>query len=118
MKAVTFQALHQPLKAETLPDPTPGEGEVVVHVGRCGICGSDLHMTEDAAYGCKHGDVIGHEFAGEIVGLGGVITKGSEELLPAKMLCAVMVIAVLGTIIVTALDALEKRFQSWRGEAT
>ncbi len=70
MKAVTFQALHQPLKAETLPDPTPGEGEVVVHVGRCGICGSDLHMTEDAAYGCKHGDVIGHEFAGEIVGLG------------------------------------------------
>ena len=47
MKAVTFQALHQPLCVEDLPDPTPSAGEVVVKVGRCGICGSDLHMTED-----------------------------------------------------------------------
>ena len=70
MKAVTFQALHTPLEFETLPDPTPDAGQVVVKVGRCGICGSDLHMTEDAAYGCKHGDVLGHEFAGEVVGLG------------------------------------------------
>jgi (R,R)-butanediol dehydrogenase/meso-butanediol dehydrogenase/diacetyl reductase len=70
MKAVTFQALHAPLAFEDIPDPTPGEGELVVKVGRCGICGSDLHMTEDAAYGCKHGDVLGHEFAGEVVALG------------------------------------------------
>lgn len=63
------------------------------------------------------GVIVGEMFL-QIVGLGGVITKGSEELLPAKMLCAVMVIAVLGTIIVTALDALEKRFQNWKGEAT
>jgi (R,R)-butanediol dehydrogenase/meso-butanediol dehydrogenase/diacetyl reductase len=74
MKAVTFQALHRPLAFETLPDPTPGEGQIVVRVGRCGICGSDLHMTEDAAYGCQHGDVLGHEFAGEVVGLG----KGTQ----------------------------------------
>ncbi|MGB3796382.1 MAG: alcohol dehydrogenase catalytic domain-containing protein [Alteraurantiacibacter sp.] len=53
-----------------MPDPTPGEGELVVEVGRCGICGSDLHMTQDAAYGCQHGDILGHEFAGEVVGLG------------------------------------------------
>ncbi|AKH42589.1 (R,R)-butanediol dehydrogenase/meso-butanediol dehydrogenase/diacetyl reductase [Altererythrobacter atlanticus] len=70
MKAATFQALHEPLKVETLPDPVPDAGQVVVEVGRCGICGSDLHMTEDAAYGCKHGDILGHEFAGEVVGLG------------------------------------------------
>jgi (R,R)-butanediol dehydrogenase/meso-butanediol dehydrogenase/diacetyl reductase len=70
MRAVTFQGLHKPLAFEALPDPTPGEGDVVVKVGRCGICGSDLHMTEDPAYGCKHGDVLGHEFAGEVVGLG------------------------------------------------
>jgi (R,R)-butanediol dehydrogenase/meso-butanediol dehydrogenase/diacetyl reductase len=48
----------------------------VVKVGRCGICGSDLHMTEDAAYGCEHGDVLGHEFAGEVVALG----SGAEGL--------------------------------------
>ena len=70
MKAVIFQALHTPLALQDIPDPTPGEGELVVKVGRCGICGSDLHMTEDAAYGCKHGDVLGHEFAGEVVALG------------------------------------------------
>lgn len=70
MKAVTFQGLHTPLAFEDVPDPTPAEGELVVKVGRCGICGSDLHMTEDAAYGCKHGDILGHEFAGEVVALG------------------------------------------------
>ena len=70
MKAVTFQGLHTPLAFEEIPDPTPGEGELVVEVGRCGICGSDLHMTEDAAYGCQKGDVLGHEFAGEVVALG------------------------------------------------
>ena len=81
MKAVTFQALHTPLLFEELPDPTPGEGEVVVKVGRCGICGSDLHMTEDAAYGCQHGDVLGHEFAGEVVALGkGVTTQKVGDL--------------------------------------
>ena len=74
MKAVTFQALHTPLALEDIPDPTPEAGEVVVKVGRCGICGSDLHMTEDAAYGCKHGDVLGHEFAGEVVGTGREVT--------------------------------------------
>jgi (R,R)-butanediol dehydrogenase/meso-butanediol dehydrogenase/diacetyl reductase len=88
MKAVTFQALHSPLAFETLPDPTPGEGQVVVKVGRCGICGSDLHMTEDAAYGCRHGDVLGHEFAGEVVGFGreveGFRTGDLVSVIPLK----------------------------------
>lgn len=88
MKAVTFQALHTPLAFETLPDPTPGAGEVVVKVGRCGICGSDLHMTEDATYGCQHGDVLGHEFAGEVVALGrevdGLRTGDLVSVIPLK----------------------------------
>jgi len=74
MRAAIMQGLHKPLLVETLPDPTPGAGELVVKVGRCGICGSDLHMTEDAGYGKGAGDVLGHEFAGEIVALG----KGVE----------------------------------------
>ena len=37
MLADTFQALHTPLAFETLPDPTPDAGQVVVKVGRCGI---------------------------------------------------------------------------------
>jgi (R,R)-butanediol dehydrogenase / meso-butanediol dehydrogenase / diacetyl reductase len=76
MKAAVMQGLHVPLIVETLPDPTPQAGEVVVKVGRCGICGSDLHMTEDPIYGMGAGDVLGHEFAGEVVALG----KGVEGL--------------------------------------
>jgi (R,R)-butanediol dehydrogenase/meso-butanediol dehydrogenase/diacetyl reductase len=76
MRAVVMQGLHQPLALETLDDPTPQAGEVVVKVGRCGICGSDLHMTEDPAYGINKGDILGHEFAGEVVALG----KGTEGL--------------------------------------
>jgi (R,R)-butanediol dehydrogenase/meso-butanediol dehydrogenase/diacetyl reductase len=76
MRAVVMQGLHLPLAVETVPDPTPGAGEVVVKVARCGICGSDLHMTEDPAYGKGPGEILGHEFAGEVVALG----KGAEGL--------------------------------------
>ncbi len=76
MRAAVMQGLHKPLAVETIADPTPGEGDVVVKVGRCGICGSDLHMTEDPAYGQGAGSVLGHEFAGEVVALG----KGVEGL--------------------------------------
>jgi (R,R)-butanediol dehydrogenase / meso-butanediol dehydrogenase / diacetyl reductase len=76
MRAVVTQGLHKPLALEKVPDPVPNAGEVVVKVGRCGICGSDLHMTEDAAFGIQPGDVLGHEFAGEVVALG----KGAEGL--------------------------------------
>lgn len=76
MKAARFTGLHQPLVVETLPDPTPQAGEVVVRVGRCGICGSDLHMAEDPAFGAAPGTVFGHEFAGEVVALG----NGAESL--------------------------------------
>jgi len=83
-----MQGLHQPLAVETLPDPTPAEGEVVVKVARCGICGSDLHMTEDAAYGKGAGDVLGHEFAGEVVALGrgstGLVIGDLVSVIPLK----------------------------------
>jgi len=76
MRAAVMQGLHKPLAVETIADPTPGEGDIVVKVGRCGICGSDLHMTEDPAYGQGAGSILGHEFAGEVVALG----RGVEGL--------------------------------------
>jgi threonine dehydrogenase-like Zn-dependent dehydrogenase len=58
------------LRRETVPDPAPATGEVIVKVHACSICGSDLH-----AYHGKHPRltfprVLGHEFAGEIVAAG------------------------------------------------
>jgi (R,R)-butanediol dehydrogenase / meso-butanediol dehydrogenase / diacetyl reductase len=88
MKAAVMQGLHKPLVIETLPDPMPKAGEVVVKVGRCGICGSDLHMTEDPAYGAGQGTVLGHEFAGEVVALGrgvdGLVTGDLVSVIPLK----------------------------------
>ncbi len=74
MKAAVFHALHQPLSVEAVADPAPAAGELVVRVARCGICGSDLHMTEEPAFGVMPGTVLGHEFAGEIVELGRDVT--------------------------------------------
>ena len=74
MKAAVFRAFGQPLVIEDVPDPTPEAGELVVKVGRCGICGSDLHMTEEPDFGTAPGSVLGHEFAGEVVALG----RGTE----------------------------------------
>jgi (R,R)-butanediol dehydrogenase/meso-butanediol dehydrogenase/diacetyl reductase len=70
MKAAVFHKLHQPLVVETVDDPRPTKDELVVKVGRCGICGSDLHMTEEPLFGVPAGAVLGHEFSGEIVELG------------------------------------------------
>ena len=81
MKAAVFKALGQPLCVETLPDPVPGPDEVLVKVGRCGICGTDLHITEDAIFGAPPGVVLGHEFAGEVVETGtkvGGLRKGDR----------------------------------------
>jgi (R,R)-butanediol dehydrogenase/meso-butanediol dehydrogenase/diacetyl reductase len=75
MKAAVFKKLRQPLEVESLPDPIPSANEVVVQVARCGICGSDLHMTEDSAFGTVPGSVLGHEYSGEIVETGRGVTK-------------------------------------------
>jgi len=76
MRAAVVQGLGKPLAVETIADPTPGMGELVVKVGRCGICGSDLHMSDDEAFGVGAGDVLGHEFAGEVVAIG----KGVDHI--------------------------------------
>ena len=54
------------LVVEEVPRPEPEPGELLVRVRDCGICGSDLH----AAATLPSGTVMGHEFAGEVAGLG------------------------------------------------
>jgi (R,R)-butanediol dehydrogenase/meso-butanediol dehydrogenase/diacetyl reductase len=75
VRAAVVQGLHVPLALETIADPTPQAGQVVIQVGRCGICGSDLHMTEDSAFGVAAGSVLGHEFAGEVVAVGSGVER-------------------------------------------
>jgi threonine dehydrogenase-like Zn-dependent dehydrogenase len=56
-----------------VPDPAPGQGEVVVRVEACGICGSDVHAVEHGEVAA--GRILGHEFAGQIAALGPGVTE-------------------------------------------
>jgi len=46
MQAAVFKGVGLPLAIETRPDPVPQPDEVVLRVGRCGVCGTDLAMTD------------------------------------------------------------------------
>lgn len=75
MKAIFFDQVGTPLRVGLQNDPAPEAGEVVLRVAACGICGSDLHITEDpATFGVEPGFVLGHEFAGEVVAVGQGVT--------------------------------------------
>lgn len=56
------------VEVTTVPDPSPGPGEVVVAVHSCGICGSDVHGVEHGR--AAPGQVLGHELSGTVVALG------------------------------------------------
>lgn len=75
MRAMLFKAVGQPLALETLPDPEPREGEVVVRVSRCGVCGTDLHATSGHGMSLPTNSQLGHEYAGEVVALGKGVTR-------------------------------------------
>lgn len=75
MKAAVFKAVGRPLAIETVPDPVPGRDEVLIKVARCGICGSDLHMTAEEEFGVEPGAVLGHEFSGEVLETGAGVER-------------------------------------------
>ncbi len=84
MRALVFDAFEKPLRETVVPDPTPSADEVVISVSRCGICGSDLHMTEDPTFGLAGGEVIGHEFSGEVLEVG----RDVRDLRPGDLVAA------------------------------
>jgi threonine dehydrogenase-like Zn-dependent dehydrogenase len=76
MRAAVFRGPGRALSIEVVADPTPGKGEVILKVGSCGICGSDLHITNGhGAMQVKPGHILGHEFAGEVVAVGPACTR-------------------------------------------
>ncbi|WP_374575791.1 alcohol dehydrogenase catalytic domain-containing protein [Phenylobacterium sp.] len=74
MRAAVFKGAGQPLVCEEVATPVPGEGEVVLKVGFCGICGTDLHRTESNILTYDAGTIMGHEFSGEVAALGPGVT--------------------------------------------
>jgi len=79
MKALRWHARHD-VRLDTVAEPTAGPGEVLIAVGACGICGSDLHEYLDGPLYIPKGPhpltgvgppvTLGHEFAGRVVEVG------------------------------------------------
>ena len=67
MVAAVYQRRGE-VAIEERPVPRPGPGQVLVEVGHCGICGSDIHMILDG-WG-KPGVVEGHEWTGIVAAVG------------------------------------------------
>ena len=74
MKAAIYPGEGKPIVIEDLPDPEPGPDDVIIKVHRCGICGTDLSMTEGEMWDYAAGGQFGHEYAGEIVEVGKDVT--------------------------------------------
>ncbi len=88
MKALVKAKAEPGLWLQDVPDPTPGPGEVLIHVLRTGICGTDLHIESwnEWAQATIHPPlVVGHEFVGEVVRLGdGVASVFPGEIVGAE----------------------------------
>ena len=59
-----------PLRLRTGPVPRPGPGELLLRVLACGVCRTDLHVTEGDLPPHRPGVTPGHEVVGEVAGLG------------------------------------------------
>jgi (R,R)-butanediol dehydrogenase / meso-butanediol dehydrogenase / diacetyl reductase len=60
---------------EERPDPSPGPGQVLIKVARCGVCGTDLHLTSGLTIGAPADAVLGHEYSGEVIAIGPEVHK-------------------------------------------
>jgi 2-desacetyl-2-hydroxyethyl bacteriochlorophyllide A dehydrogenase len=78
MKAARWLAPGK-LEVAGAPDPTPGPGELVVRVGACGICGTDVHIADGEFPPTPYPIIAGHEFAGRVVAVGPAAPGGWHE---------------------------------------
>jgi propanol-preferring alcohol dehydrogenase len=75
MKAMVLEAVRTPLRPATLPDPTPGPGQILLRVRACGICRTDLHVVDGELPEPKLPLVPGHQIVATVTGLGPGATR-------------------------------------------
>ena len=90
MKALTYQGAKK-VSVETVADPVLlADDDIVLRVSATAICGSDLHIYRGKIPAMKDGDILGHEFMGEVVEAGpGVhkLRKGDRVVVPFVIAC-------------------------------
>jgi len=88
MKAARLHGIRD-LRVEDVPDPLPGEGEVLLAVRAVGVCGSDLHHYLEGSIGALHSPepfILGHEFAAEVLE-GGPLAPGTLVAVDPNRAC-------------------------------
>jgi threonine dehydrogenase-like Zn-dependent dehydrogenase len=90
MKALVYHG-EQDVRVEQVPDPTiMNPRDAIIKITRTAICGSDLHLYNNMIPLVKSGDVLGHEFMGEVVELGsavGNLAIGDRVVVPFTIAC-------------------------------
>lgn len=90
MKAVCWNGKHK-VNVETVPDPTIlDDRDAIIKITKTAICGSDLHLYNGYIPTMKAGDILGHEFMGEVVETGKGVTnlqKGDKVVIPFTIAC-------------------------------
>ena len=73
-----------------VPDPKSGPRDAIIKMTSCAICGSDLHLFGGFMPGMESGDIMGHEFMGEVVEVGKDNKKlkvGDRVVVPFTICC-------------------------------
>ncbi len=94
MKALCWHG-KKDIRCDSVPDPRiEHPRDAIVKVTSCAICGSDLHLFDGFVPGMKHGDILGHEFMGEVVEVGpdlqgksGKLKVGERVVVPFTICC-------------------------------
>jgi threonine dehydrogenase-like Zn-dependent dehydrogenase len=90
MKAVCWEGIDD-IRVEDVPEPKLLKPhDIIVKVTLCAICGSDLHLMDGFIPAMKPGDILGHEFMGEVVEVGREATGvsvGDRVVVPFTICC-------------------------------
>ena len=90
MRALVYHSAHD-VKVDTVPDPILQQpDDIILKITATAICGSDLHLYRGKVPGMKEGDIMGHEFMGEVVEAGPAVTKvavGDRVVVPFVIAC-------------------------------
>ena len=90
MRALTWHGKHD-VRMETVPDPKiVNPRDAIIKITSTAICGSDLHLYDSIIPSLMPGDILGHEFMGEVVEVGEGNNKlkvGQRVVVPFTISC-------------------------------
>ncbi len=91
MRALRWHGKHDIRCDNHVPDPSIEDPrDAIIKVSSCAICGSDLHLYDGFMPGMQHGDIMGHEFMGEVMEVGSANKKlkvGDRVVVPFTIVC-------------------------------